>query len=243
MTARTDEKKPAVPKDGAPRQFVHYQFFRVDPLWRRLPEGEKAQGKMEFRQVVDDFARRMMVRGYSLVGIRGDVDFLLWKASDRLEDHHELGSQLLSTGLGRYLTVPYAYLGMTKPSQYTKEHKHAGGEDQRTKVQPAGTRYLFVYPFVKTRPWYKLPSGDRMRIMGEHFRVGHEFPSVKIHTTYSFGIDDQEFVLGFETDQPGDYLDLVQKLRESEASQYTLRDVPAFTCIAADLQTLLDGLG
>ncbi len=238
---RSKEHPPAAA--GHDRQFVHFQFFRVDHPWRRLPEGEKSAGKKEFQRVVEDYHGRMMIRTYSLVGIRGDADFMLWKAADRLEDLNEFGGHVLRSGLGAYLTVPYAYLSMTKPSQYTKDHKHAGSEDERLRVKPFGLRYLFVYPFIKTRPWYRLDAKDRGKIMGEHFRVGHEFPGVKIHTSYSFGVDDQEFVLAFETDSPADYLDLVQRLRESEASQYTLRDTPAFTCVAADIGALLDGLG
>ena len=184
-----------------------------------------------------------MIRSYSLIGIRGDCDFLLWKASDTLEQHHDLGAQILRTDIGQYLSVPYEYLGMTKPSQYTKGHKQAGSESSRIRVTPVGAKYLFVYPFVKTRPWYKLEAKRRGEMMGEHFKVGHKFPSVKINTSYSFGIDDQEFVLAFETDKPADYVDLVQTLRESEASQYTLQDTPAFSCLSLELPKLLDTLG
>jgi chlorite dismutase len=66
---------------------------------------------------------------------------------------------------------------------------------------------------------------------------------VKLHTTYSFGLDDQEFVVAFETDQPSDFLDLVQELRESKASRYTLRDTPMYTCRQLQLAECLDELG
>jgi chlorite dismutase len=80
-------------------------------------------------------------------------------------------------------------------------------------------------------------------MMNEHIRVGHKYPSVKITTTYSFGLDDQEFVLGFETDSPADFLDLVMELRESQARPYTERDTPIFTCISGELRGILDSLG
>ena len=79
--------------------------------------------------------------------------------------------------------------------------------------------------------------------MNGHFEVGHRYPLVKISTSYSFGVDDQEFVLGFETDNPSDFLDLVMALRESEARPYTLRDTPIFTCLHKPLRECLDGLG
>ena len=79
-------------------------------------------------------------------------------------------------------------------------------------------------------------------MMGTHFKVGHDFPSVKIHTAYSYGLDDQEFMLGFETDSPQDFLDLVMALRETEASSYTERDTPIFTCLNMELPRILSAL-
>jgi len=78
--------------------------------------------------------------------------------------------------------------------------------------------------------------------MDEHIRTGRKYPSVKLNTTYSFGLDDQEFVVSFETDEPADFLDLVMELREAKTSLYTLRDTPIFTCIAMSLPETLDTL-
>ena len=115
------------------------------------------------------------------------------------------------------------------------------------RVAPGGPpaargKYLFVYPFVKTREWYRLPPEERKRIMQEHIRVGREYPSIDINTSYSFGLDDQEFVVAFETDDRGDFLDLVQRLRTTESSLYTKRDTPIFTCIATSVERALGAL-
>jgi chlorite dismutase len=123
---------------------------------------------------------------------------------------------------------------MTKASEYSDE--------SRLQVRPAHAKYLFVYPFVKTREWYRLPPDERWRVMQEHIKVGREFPSVDLNTSYSFGLDDQEFVVGFETDSPADFLDLVHKLRMTESSMYTLRDTPTFTCISASVERALNAL-
>ena len=92
---------------------------------------------------------------------------------------------------------------------------------------------------VKTREWYALPAAERQRIMGEHIRIGHRYHEIQINTTYSYGLDDQEFVVAFEGDEPGLFLALVRELRDTEASSYTERDTPMFTCrrmaSAADL--------
>ena len=108
---------------------------------------------------------------------------------------------------------------------------------------PANAKYLFVYPFVKTRAWYQLPLEERQRIMDDHINVGNKYPSVRLHTTYSFGLDDQEFVVAFETDAPHDFLDLVMELRETKGSLYTLCDTPIFTCVAKPFVEILKDLG
>ena len=102
--------------------------------------------------------------------------------------------------------------------------------EDRLHIIPGKSDYLFVYPFVKTREWYSRNADQRQEMMDEHIRIGSKYRSVKLHTTYSFGLDDQEFVVAFETDNPADFLDLVQELRETKASSYTLRDTPMFTC-------------
>ena len=225
------------------RQFVKYSFYKVDPAWRRLPREERAGGKRQFAAMVEEFSTNMLMRSYSLVGLRGDADFLLWQAADSLEAIQEVATSLWSTGLGSYLDQPYSYLSMTNRSQYVGQHKHAGQEGTGVKVRPGSADYFIVYPFVKTRQWYLLPSEERQRMMNDHFKVGHKYPSVKINTSYSFGLDDQEFVVAFETDSASDFLDLVMDLRGVEGSLYTLIDTPIFTCIHRPIDETLDSLG
>ena len=225
------------------RQFVKYTFFKAGPQWRQLPTGERERSKAEFAAVVEEFAPRMSINCYSLLGTRGDVDFMMWKLSPTLELLDGLASQLNRTELGRNLQIPHSYLAMTRRSPYVDQHRHPDQEGTGAGMRSIGRNYLFVYPFVKTHEWYQLPQEERQRMMEGHFQVGHRYPTVKISTSYSFGLDDQEFVLGFETDSPSDFLDLVMELRESEARPYTLRDTPIFTCIYKPLKDCLDGLG
>jgi chlorite dismutase len=236
MMAREQESGPAR------RQVVKFTFFRVDPAWRRLPSEERERTKSELCAAVESFGDRLLTRSYSLVGMRGDADFLLWQIGDRLEDAQELTTALFSTAMGPYLSVPHSYLAMTRRSIYVSPEE-GGGPPSRTVIAPTEAKYMFVYPFVKTRDWYKLPKETRQAMMDEHIGVGRRYPSVKLNTTYSYGLDDQEFVVAFETDEPADFLDLVMELRETEASAYTLRDTPIFTCIAMGLREALDTLG
>ena len=144
--------------------------------------------------------------------------------------------------MGPYLRETHAFLSMTKRSVYVGKNAR-GAHDPRLVIAPEDKKYLFVYPFVKTRAWYALSAEDRKRMMNEHIRVGLTYPSVSLNTTYSFGLDDQEFVVAFETDNLADFLDLVQELRETEASMYTLRDTPMFTCVSQSLDSILDAIG
>jgi chlorite dismutase len=95
---------------------------------------------------------------------------------------------------------------------------------------------------VKVRPWYALRVEQRQRAMDEHMRIGADFPTIHNHTTYSFGIDDQEFMTAFECDEPADFMHLMLTLRESEASRYTERDTPIFVGAAVTIRDALDAL-
>ena len=228
---------------GQRRQTVKYTFYKMDPQWRRLPAPEREAGKEEFASVVEEFGSQLSILSYSLMGLRGDTDFMLWCVGPSPETVQELATHLARTGMGRYMDTPYSYLALTHPSSYVDSHRHAHQEGRSATIRQLGRRYLFVYSFVKTHSWYQLPLEERQRMMDEHFRIGHKYPSVKITTTYSFGLDDQEFVLGFETDAPEDFLELVMELRTTEARPYTLRDTPIFTCIHRPLREVLDSLG
>jgi chlorite dismutase len=116
-------------------------------------------------------------------------------------------------------------------------------EEDRTHIIPGKAKYLFIYPFVKTREWYLLTQFTRQGIMDEHIYVGNKYPSVKLNTTYCFGIDDYEFVVAFETDSPDDFLDLVQELRETEGSRYVKEDTPIFSCVAMSIEDVVKSLG
>jgi chlorite dismutase len=225
------------------RDFVKYTFYRASSQWRRLPEVDREHSKQEFADVLGEFSDRVALSSYSLVGTKGDVDFMLWKISPALEAINELMAQLNRTELGKWLDTPYSYLAMTRRSPYIDQHHHEGQEGASATMRVVGRKYLFVYPFIKTHDWYQASREDRQKMMDEHFLIGHKYPEVKISTSYSFGLDDQEFVLGFETDEPGAFLDLIMELRESKARPYTLRDTPIFTCINKPLAACLNDLG
>jgi chlorite dismutase len=217
-------------------QYLAYTFYRVSPEWRRLPVEERAAGKDAFAEVVDELAPRFeTLNVYSTAGVRPETDFFFWKITTRYEDLGELGAALNATPLAGWLETPYSYLATTKASQYTSARR-------ARKIVPRGSPYLVVYPFVKVRPWYALSEADRQRAMDEHIRIGGEHPTIHNHTTYSFGIDDQEFMTAFECDEPADFMHLMLTLRETEASRFTERDTPIFVGQLMSMRAALDRL-
>ena len=218
----------------ASRHFVKYTFLKMDPAWRRVDAELREQDKREFLAACEDFADGHLLQSFSLVGTRGDAELLLIAEAENLDRIHEFHVVLSQSGLMKWAEVPHSFLGMRKTSEYS--------DDERVAPRAFRGRYVFVYPFVKSREWYALPAEERWRIMQGHIQVGREYPGVDNHTTYSFGLDDQEFVVAFDTDDVGTFLDLVQRLRTTEASRYTVRDTPSFTCIAMSLERALGAL-
>lgn len=231
---------PARPKQ--PRQLVRFTFYKLDPQWQLQSQEMRREGKDELLRIFAEYDERTLVRSYGLYGLRSGCDFMLWQAAYQIEDLQGLSSSIRRSLMGPYMRETQAMLSMTKRSIYVGRNAR-GAHDPRLVISPEDKKYLFVYPFVKTRAWYALPLEDRKRMMHEHIRVGLTYPSVKLNTTYSYGLDDQEFVVAFETDEVSDFLDLVQELRETEASAYTLRDTPMYTCVAQPLNEILAAIG
>jgi chlorite dismutase len=236
---------PAQAAASAPavqRQFVNFAFYKLDPALRRLPLDEKEKARAEFLALFAQPRQGLICLSYSTVGLRPDCDFLLWRISLSPDDFQVQTAAINRTRLGAYLSTPHSFVSMTKRSMYIDNVDPFHTHESRTHIIPGKRKFLFVYPFVKTRDWYLLPLERRQEIMDVHIKVGNEFPSVKLNTTYSFGLDDQDFVVAFETEEPKDFLDLVMKLRETESSKYTQRDTPIFTCVQMPMEKVLEQL-
>lgn len=244
MSQTTPSARPATAQGGPPiqRQFVSFAFFRLDPEFRRLPDHDKIQARSEFLKIFSQPRDGLMCITYSTVGMKADCDFMLWRIASTPDAFQQQQMMMNKTRVGAYLTQPYSFLAMTKRSMYIDKVDPFHTAESRTHIIPGKRKYLFVYPFVKTRDWYLLPLEERQGIMDVHIKAGNKYPSVKLNTTYSFGLDDQEFVVAFETEEPKDFLDLVMELRETQSSKFTLRDTPIFTCLQMPMEDVLDQL-
>jgi chlorite dismutase len=219
------------------RNYVKYTFLKVDPAWRRRPPEERAADKREFAAACGEFAEDHFLRAYSLVGTRGDCDLMVRAIARTLDPIHELHVLLNQSGLMGFAEVPYSYLAMTKESPYSDE------PDKPLAPRPgADSKYFIVYPMWKQRDWYRLAAEERGRVMRDHIAVARRFTGIETNTAYSFGLDDQEFVVAFDADDPAEFLDLVQELRATESSAYTASETPIFTCISTSVERALDAL-
>ncbi|WP_229839015.1 chlorite dismutase family protein [Deinococcus piscis] len=240
-SGQVGQKEP----DRANRQYLNYAFYKLDPAFRRLPQAEREEIKAEFQAAVQGWTegapaeKGLIQRTYSLVGVRGDVDFMLWRIAFDPAEFQGAQARLNRTRLMGYLTQPYNYLSMQKRSQYVVRIEGSG---HGLEMLPGKGKYLFIYPFIKTRAWYDLTPYSRQGMMDEHIYASEPFKGVRINTSYSYGIDDQEFVVAFDSDYPQEFVDLVHRLRYTEASNYTLQDTPMFTCIRKDVADILNDL-
>lgn len=219
-------------------RFVHAWLLRLDPAWRRLPVAQRSADTAEFRAAIERAERRLTQHAYSTVGLRAEGDMLLWRMAERIEDIEQTAADLLGAGIGRWLAPTISMLGLTRPSRYVKRPT----TQEQSLFEGARSRYLIVYPFSKSIEWYLTPADERQRVMAGHMKVGHRYPQVRQLLAYSFGLDDQEFIVAYETDDLVAFQDLVRELRETESRRATTRDTPIITAIHRPMGDILDML-
>lgn len=220
-------------------RFVHAWLLRLDPAWRRLGAAEREADISAFRAAAERAGERVVQHAYSTIGLRAEGELLLWRMGERIEDLEETAADQLASGIGRWFSPALSLIGLTRPSQYVKRPT----TQEQSLFDGERSRYLVVYPFVKSIEWYLTPAEERQQVMRGHMRVGHAYPQVRQLLAYSFGLDDQEFVVAYETDDLVAFQDLVRDLRETESRRSTVRDTPIITGIHRNVGDVLRMLG
>jgi chlorite dismutase len=220
-----------------PTTYLNFSFYKVDSKWRWLNDIGKDEAAKEFSSLIDVANTKMKVRTYSTVGLRKESDFMLWSISDSIEKIQLLTTKVYTTVLGKYIDASEVYLSAARPSIYSNKTTPAYMEDELP------LKYNIVYPFIKSREWYLLPYEKRSEMMKEHINVGRKFPLIRLNTSYSFGIGDQDFMLAFETDNLMDFQELIIKLRETQVSRYIVRDTPMIVCVHKKIFDIIKSLG
>jgi chlorite dismutase len=215
--------------------FVQFLFYRLDPAWRRLPEEERTCRATELTEALEA-DQRITTYAYNTTGLKAGTDLLLWRYGTNLADLQAAASTLHRTALGRYLELSRSYVGLIRPSTYVRRQT---AQEQAVLSQTRGT-YLVIYPFTKTIEWYLLSKATRQGMMNEHIKLGREYPSIQQVLVHCFGLDDQEFVVAYETEDLLEFQSLVMALRETDGRAYTLSDTPIYTCVHRPIREALD---
>ena len=220
--------------------YIQALALGLDPAWRRRSDEERHDDGCQFVEA-ESAAEHEGVRSisYSSVGLEPGVDLLFWRMAPSVDALETAAAELLGAGLGRWLTVRHSLIGRIGPSQYVRKPT----EQEQSLFIGERSRYLVVYPFTKSTDWYLLSKEARQGVMNEHMRVGHEYPMVRQALAYSFGLDSQEFVVAYETDDLVAFGALVRALRSTESRRSTVSDTPILLGIHRPMDEILGLLG
>jgi hydrogen peroxide-dependent heme synthase len=208
--------------------YTSYPVFKGVP--GGLAEGEREVAAKEALELFEGYEDRVATRGvYSTAGFRPDADLVVWWVSSSPDDLQDLFVELRRTRLGRALAPREAFLGLLRPAEFATDHLPAFAQGHAPK------KYLCIYPFVRTPDWYLLPPEERGKLLRDHGLAGREFPEVLANTTSAFGLGDYEWILAFEADDLDRIVDLIRRLRATEARRYTKLEVPFFPGIRKSL--------
>jgi chlorite dismutase len=220
--------------------YVQALALRLDGTWRRRTDDERHDDGCRFLEALAasdvDGVRTI---SYSSIGLEPGVDLLLWRMAPSVDALERAAAELLKAGLGRWLTVSHSLIGRIGPSQYVRRPT----EQEQSPFAGERSRYLVVYPFTKSTDWYLLSKEARQGVMNEHMRVGHAYPTVRQALAYSFGLDGQDFVVAYETDDLVAFGDLVRALRATESRRSTVDDQPILLGIHRPPDEILELLG
>ncbi|TMF07894.1 MAG: chlorite dismutase family protein [Chloroflexi bacterium] len=219
-------------------RYVHALALGLDPAWRRQTRDERCRSAEEFcaalsaRSEVTTFT-------YSMIGLKAGVDMMLWSLAPSVEALEEKIAAALRTGMGTWMAPRQSFLGIIRPSQYVKRPT----PQEQSLFSGERSKYLVVYPFTKSADWYLLSQEERQTVMNEHMKIGHRYQQVRQLLAYSFGVDDMDFLVAYETDDLAAFGDLVRELRGTESRRSTVRDTPIMTGIHRPIEAITRLLG
>jgi chlorite dismutase len=209
------------------RTFNHFSLFSFKNAYWSLRVAER----MEFHEKWLAALRASAQKVDAFQGMEHDVDLIVWSALPVIDNQAvAIFFEKFTTALTpfRNLIEPKDSLwGFTRPSQYSKARSKQEIDPFSNERKP----YLIIYPFSKTTEWYLMSREARQGMMNEHIRLGKQYEDISQLLLYSFGLQNQEFVVVYETDDLARFSDLVNELRDTEARRYTLRDTPLHAAI------------
>lgn len=205
---------------------IYASYAYTDAYWALSDEDRKS-----FRAKLVEEASTLAqgTHFYSVFPCRADTDFMLWSAL--VAEEPEVAAKTLtdynrvSEGWRRYIRPVQVLWGFTRPSMYSR----GKSEQDIDAIEGERCRFFIVYPFTKTKEWYLMSVDARQGMMNEHIKIGKQYFDVKQLLLYSFGLQDQEFVVSYEVENPVRFSELVNALRGVEGRKYTQSDTPLIT--------------
>ena len=213
----------------AERQLNLYSTFSYTDAYLEADEAHRR----DFRRRLVEEAPKLAEATYfySVFPARADTDFVIWSAwgADTTEVAGNAFTKFgeVSEGWRRWIRPVQTLWGFTRVSTYAR----GKSEQDMDPFDDARCSYLVVYPFAKTKEWYLMSMDARQGQMNEHIKLGKQYPEIKQLLLYSFGLQDQEFVVSYEMEDLAKFSDLVKALRETEGRRHTLFDTPLVTGI------------
>lgn len=211
------------------RSLNHFALFSFTDSYWSLSTEQRADVRSNWLAGLREAAPRVDV--YQLFPATTDGDLLVWSA---VPAEGGCDAAAFFTRFARTVNATRQYIhptntlwGFTKPSIYSRGRSPQEIDPFAQERKP----YLVIYPFTKTVDWYLMSRDARQGMMNEHIRVGHQYPEIKQLLLYSFGLQNQEFIVSYETDDLVQFSDLVYEMRETEARRYTERDTPIYTAV------------
>lgn len=219
--------------------YIQALALGLEPAWRRTASDEQTADVAAMLEAeATTAAAGIRTLSYSTIGIEPAVDLVFFRLGPSIEALETAGARLARSGLGRWLTVRHSLLGRIGASQYVRKPT----DQERSILDGEPAAYLIVYPFTKDVGWYLLSREARQGIMNEHIRVGRGYPTVRQLLAYSFGLDDQDFVVAYDTDDLVAFGDLVRELRGTESRRSTVNDRPLLLGVHRSLPEILERL-
>jgi chlorite dismutase len=214
----------------------HFMYLKFTQAFWEMPSDKRANFFPAFAKESQEAVPCSNL--YQVSPLNDKSDFLMWSAAPLQNEKDEVGffeslAQVVNSR--RQLLQPVVNIwGYTRPSMYA----HNPSSQEIDPFDGQRQTYLVLYPFVKTIGWYLLGKDMRQGMMNEHIRIGHQYPEIKQLLLYSFGVQDQEFVVVYETEHLYRFSELVNELRGTDVRLYTERDTPVFAAIRRSPEAL-----
>ena len=202
-----------------PAAYALWAVFRRDPAWRA--ESEQNAPSESPEEAVGDAVE---IRGfYDVSGLRADADLLVWLVGRHAEELQSALRRLRRTNPFRELAPVWNVMGVHRDAEFNPDHSPAYARG----LAPKG--WLTLYPFVRSHEWYLLPDEERRALLAEHGRKGAEHTTVQTNTVAAFALNDYEWILALESDDPLELVDLMRHLRQTGARRHVREETPFFT--------------